>query len=76
MLVRSRGIPVTPAFVPMELTLTFQSQKEIDGFYHLFNHPLLCSYLREHGIKPEQVRDAIPSGCGYDSYRKLHETLK
>jgi hypothetical protein len=75
MLVKSKSIPIVPQFAPVELTITFQSQQEIEAFYALFNHPNLTQFEKEHGLQPEKIRHELFSD-NYVVYNKLRESIR
>jgi hypothetical protein len=44
--------PPPPAFVPVKLEITFESQTELNAFASLANYPPVNSAMRRFGIDP------------------------
>jgi hypothetical protein len=55
-----------PKFEPLTLEITLESENEVNAFYALFNVMDICVVLREAGIEPEKVRNAIKNLLGND----------
>ena len=48
-----------PAFTPINLTITIESEQEKVALFCLFNHTALDGWMNNNGINTENVRDAI-----------------
>ncbi len=53
-------------FQPITLTLTLQSQEEVDCFYTLFNYNPIVYSMMDKGMQGndfEKIRNALSNGC-------------
>lgn len=68
-------------FKPIELEITFESQKEFDMFYFLFNYAPLCDIINNYtGVHTARVRQELDKAeqykCGeFDFIVKRFEAL-
>ena len=61
--------PPAPKYQPVTLQITFESQPELDRFYHVVNHPAAYAYLGDTGrelsrlIGPKRVENDREELC-------------
>ena len=48
-----------PEFEPVTIEITFESEMEIQVFHAIFNHIEICRVIKDKGINPEEIRDAL-----------------
>lgn len=64
-------------FRPVVVTVTLESEREVQGFYALFNYSPICDIIRDYGLDPaairESVRDAAPAD--YAAYQRFVREL-
>jgi len=48
-----------PGFVPRTLSITFESQEEMDALQCLFNYSPTCEFLRNYGIDPFDIHEHL-----------------
>ena len=51
-------------FKPIDLTLTLESEDQLNAIYSLFNHESIRKFLEPHGIKNGDVRTALERAAG------------
>lgn len=67
--------PPPPAFTPVTLTLTFETQDELDAVSTLFNHSNLCTFLSQSaGMRDrgENIRHQLKA-AGADCSRFIRD---
>lgn len=68
-------IESVPTFDPVNVKITFQTQKEIEAFYALFNHPKLAIFLGNHGILCSQIRNSLGKYDNFKVYSELRDLI-
>ena len=60
---------------PHSITITFESAKEAQGVYCLFNHAKLVDFLYDCGINSVDIKKAIEADAPYNhvDYKKIWE---
>jgi hypothetical protein len=68
--------PTITGFKPVSITLTFETQNELDAFGALFNYAPVCEaleHLTEHRIDDDRIRRTVEKAEG--SCIRLHSAL-
>ena len=69
---------VTPPFKPVNLTITFESQEEVEEFYTIFNLKVITktlSHINQTDIR-DQLRVVAPSASNEEVFTKLNKAMK
>ena len=63
-------------FKPVKIEITLDSEAELRRFHALFNHSILCDWMREVGINPSNIAEAILNDVNYDEHKLLCDLIK
>ena len=77
--ITANKVPPPQAFIPVELTLKFETENELNTFYALFNLSSVTSAVRQAShstIEPDSIRSVIRSTIGrYPNSQKEFDVL-
>ncbi len=77
----SKVVEVKPQFIPVELTLHFETQEELDRFYTVFNFYPVCRFIDTDGRTGGQIRQALEvsrrlSEVRHDDFNRLKNNIR
>lgn len=62
-------VDAEPTFVPVALQLSFQTQNELDAWYALLNHTVVCDFISQSTGEPQCgiIRNILQNRADRDS---------
>jgi hypothetical protein len=78
MQVTSEQVETKPAFVPIQLNLTFENRDELSKFYAIFNFVPICGFFDKEKALGGQIRRSLEKSYGRtpDNKDEQFEILK